>query len=365
MKPKLLFLLAVLVFSGCQKKDSLVPPPVTPPANPDTLRVPKLSTNPATKLSLYSVVLGGVLNDTGSSRVIEAGLVIDTVSSPTTTKNVNKFIRQPNNNGEFSTTVIDLPAGKTWYVRAYGQNAQGVGYGNEVTFTSLQEKVYIGDVTLLSQQDVNSFGANNYTTIRGSLYISGAVTDLSPLKSLAIITSGFEVKNTQLVNFNGLGNLEVIGNEFIRSFEVKYNPLLKNFEGLKSLKVVNGDFYVLNNAALENMAGLESFNTSAYFEFRIDGCDNLTSLTGLENMQVIHGSIMLKDNPRLNDVKAWRNLSIVSDRIRIINNASLQNVDCFEKIKKLRGVEIINNPVLSNINGLRNLDTVTKNFNTA
>lgn len=355
-------LLITLSFIGCKKSDDIVPPPPPPPP-PPAPKLPVIITNPISDLTAFSVILSGKVADTSASNVTEQGFVVDTVPGPTITKNLNKIKAQRNSNGDFSAYVINIPANANWYIRAYGTNAQGTGYGEEVTFRSFPEKVFFGIVTLESQQQVNAFGANNYTRVRGSIYIKGNdITDLSPLSSLVVIENGFEVKNTRLVNFHGLEKLEAIGNTFAHDFRVENNQLLKNYSGLKSLKFVNGTFYVLNNDALENLVGLESFTTSAYGEFRIDGCDKITSINGLEKMQMIFSSIMLKDNPLLTDLRAWGNLTMVSESIRIINNASLQRLDGFEKIKKLESFEIIGNQALNDISGIRNIDTITRSI---
>jgi hypothetical protein len=82
-----------------------------------------------------------------------------------------------------------LPSNTTLYFRSYAINSKGVGFGNEIVFTTLTEKIYNGDITLATQQEVIDFGQNNYTTINGSLCINGEINDLTPLKSLVIINN--------------------------------------------------------------------------------------------------------------------------------------------------------------------------------
>jgi hypothetical protein len=343
----------VFAISSCKKNDDQISPPPTPAP-----KVPIVLTNPVSDLSLFSVTFNGKIVDTGGSRIIEVGFVVDTVPNPTTTKNFDKFIRQANSNGEFTAIIIHVPADKNWYIKAYAINNQGTGYGKEINFKSLPEKPYWGLVTLTNQQEVNAFGANNYTTIYGSIFISGTVTDLTPLQSIVSIGSGLEIVNTQLSNLNGLHNLEMIGRDFVAFFKIERNHSLTNMVGLTKLKIVNGDFMIYNNDGLINLVGLNNFTTSANFDFRIDGCDQLTSITGLEKMQHIYGGIVLKDNPLLNNLDAWNNLNLVLERISVINNSSLQRINCFANLKKIQGIELLDNPVLFDIGGLRNLDTI-------
>lgn len=355
MKSLLLFLFCSLLLFSCKKNNDNLPPPAPEPATP---KVPILVTNPVDSLTLFSVKISGKLTDTGGSKVTEIGFVVDTLPLPTTTRNANKFKKQPDNNGEFSSKIIEIPASKNWYVRAYAINAQGVGYGNEITFKSLQDRVFLGSVVLNTQQEVNAFGANEYTTITGGITISGPMTDLKPLRTLVIIGSGMNINSTQLTDLTGLENLEIIGNRIPHSFRIERNQSLKNFVGLKNLKIVSGDFYIINNDALVDLTGLESFTTSATLEFRIDNCDQLTSINGVEKMQAILGGIMIKDNPLLKDLSAWNNLETVSGRISIINNSSLQILDGFEKVKSAEGLELVNNRLLIGLKGIRNIQNV-------
>ena len=339
---------------SCKKQD--VPDnPVTPPTHS---KVPKLSTKPISDLTLYSVIVGGCIIDTVGSNLTEQGVVVGTSSLPTLSNNLYKFSLKVDSLGNFGTTIINIPANTTYYLRAYGINAQGIGYGNEISFTSLNEKVYNGDVTIYTQQELNNFGANNYTTIKGSLYLWGGVTDLTPLNSLVIIGNGFEVRNTSLIDFTGLENLEIAGNDLIHSVRIENNQSLKNFLGLKKLKITQGYFYVLNNDALVDLKGLDSYTTCANGEFRIQDCDNLQSITGLENMLYIYGSIYLINNLLLNDLTAWKNLEKISGRIYVVNNKSLTSINGFDNINQIEDLDLLDNPILTDLKGLRNINSI-------
>src|SRR4249920_555081 len=161
MKKTLFFFIVVSLIVSCKKTidEPSAPLPPIPPAP----KVPIVETYPVTDVTLFSITLNGKLIDTVGSKVTETGLVADTLPSPTTTKNVNKFIKTADGSGNFSVIVTNIPSNKKWYVRAYAISAQGIGYGKEETFNSLPEKVYVGDAILTNQQEVNSFGANNYT----------------------------------------------------------------------------------------------------------------------------------------------------------------------------------------------------------
>lgn len=350
-KPYILLFSYLLFIISCKRNDEAIPPNLP--------KTPVLITETVTNLTLYSVTFNGRLVDSGASKPIEIGFVVDTSAAPTISKNINKFICQPDNNGRIFIDIIDVPSNIKWYLRAYATNLQGTGYGNEVVFNSLVEKVYPGNITFTSQQQIVDFGSQNYTTIGGRMFVSGSgVTDLSPLNSLVILRNGFDVSNTQLVNFKGLEKVEVIGN-LLNHTTINYNPVLVDFTGLNGLKIIHGNISIHNNNALINFKGLDNLVVSHGVEFEIQQCANLRSLDGFEKLNNITGSVLIKDNPLLGNIRGLRNVIQIADRLSFINNPSLVNLDGLEKINELTGVELIGNSSLIDIKGLKNLVKVT------
>lgn len=188
MRNYILALGIILFFVTC-KKD--IKPGETNPLPPvQSNKAPKLVTNPASNLSVFAVVLSGKLTDTGGSKIIQVGIVVDTVAMATVKKHFNQFVAtQINPDGSFSSNIGYLPSNVTFYVRAYAINSTDTAYGNEVKFTTLVQKIFKGDVNLTTQQEATSFGAQHYTVIDGALNISGSVNDLSTLLGLAVINT--------------------------------------------------------------------------------------------------------------------------------------------------------------------------------
>lgn len=356
MKQFLPFLYILSLFLCCKKKDSIVTPPES--------KLPTLITHPYADLTRFSVRISGTITDSAGSKILEAGFIVDTVSSPTIQKNLNKFVRVPDNKGNMLAIITNIPANKTWYFRSYAKTQEGVGYGNEIKFTSLPEKVFDGNATLSTQQEVETFGSKHYTTINGSLTITGSVTDLSPLKNLAIVNYAFNVQWTnQLTTLKGLDSLEAVnGLYFFHGMRIENNSALKDLIGLDKLTGNNGYLYIRNNDQLTDLTGLEKLYYNHFGELRIEGCTNLRSLHGLENFSWLDGDIMLKDNPKLTDITAFGNLSFLSGRISIINNASLPNLTGFSKLHKIEALEVYDNLILPDLKGFSNLDTIISGF---
>lgn len=357
MKNYFLGLFFLLLLSGCDK-DPILPDNDDPE---DITGLPTLITDTNTNITIYSISLSGSLIDEGDSKVFEAGFVFDTVPNPTIIRNSNKFIVLPDQNKLMVIKIENIPANSTYYFRSYATNNQGTGYGNEMKFTSLPQNIFKGNVTLSTQQEVENFGNEKHTTINGSLEITGTVTDLSPLKDLVLINYAFDVKNTtQLTNLKGMDNLEMVNYKyFFHGMQIGNNKALKSLEGLEKLIRSNGEFYIINNDELVDLNGLNNFRLNYFGEFRIDGCEKLRNLHGIENFEWLDGDIMIIKNPVLEDISAFEKLNFMTGRIRIINNASIQNVHGFEGLKEVDGIEVYDNEKLSDIKGFCNLERIT------
>jgi uncharacterized protein (TIGR02145 family) len=96
--------------------------------------IPVLTTLPITSINYTSAVSGGNISDNGGANVTTRGIVWDPNPNPTislSTKTVNG-----NGNGTFNSNMSSLTPGVTYYVRAYATNSRGVGYGDNISFTT-------------------------------------------------------------------------------------------------------------------------------------------------------------------------------------------------------------------------------------
>ena len=357
MAKYILIVIYTLFIVACKKNDIV---PATPnPPDPD-LKLPELITNSESALTYFSVILSGKLIDSGGVNINELGFVIDTVPMPTTSKNLNKIlIYQYDSDGTFSITATYLPQTTTFYVRSYAINSNGTGYGNQITFTSLFQRIFPANVTLSSQEEVDDFGANHYTTIDGSLHINGTVSDLTPLLGLSIINYGLIVTNSLIKNFKGLDSLEITGAILPNDFWVENNNNLVNFSGLSKLKYSRGDVQIDNNNSLRDLDGLDSYVAANAGLLRIGECKKLQNLNGLKNMTFVGDNFYIIDNPSLTDITGLSNVKTITGRLYIINNSVLKNLNGLEKIENLpNGIEIDNNLSLHDLSGLRNLSTI-------
>jgi hypothetical protein len=76
----------------------------------------------------------GEVTDGGMSYVTERGFCWSTNHNPTI---IDEKVVQGTGTGQFSSIVNSLLPGTVYYVKAYAQNAEGIGYGDELSFMTL------------------------------------------------------------------------------------------------------------------------------------------------------------------------------------------------------------------------------------
>ena len=106
---------------------------VRPVYGAPTLLVPEVTTSAATQISSYSALVGGRVIRDGSACVTEYGIVYSLSENPTIED--NKLVSNEGM-GLYYITLNELEDNSTYYVRAYAINASGVGYGEQISFTT-------------------------------------------------------------------------------------------------------------------------------------------------------------------------------------------------------------------------------------
>jgi len=119
---------------------------------------PTISTMAVTDITNSTAASGGTITDDGGASITARGVCWSTIANPTialATKTNDGL-----GTGAFVSNITGLEANTTYYVRGFATSSAGTAYGNEVSFTSLQ----------------NSTGINvpgpNVTDIDGNVYAS-------------------------------------------------------------------------------------------------------------------------------------------------------------------------------------------------
>jgi len=262
---------------------------------------------------------------------------------------------------------------------------------------------------LSSQTEVDSFPVMypDCSRIGGGLTISGAdITDLTPLSSLqavggtltiitcpglkslaglhhlASVGGSVLVQNMDsLISLAGLNKLYKIGDWL----QVLYCPQLPALAGLENLIRIGG-LTVSGNSMLSSLADfsrLREFNGS----LEVNDCPMLTNLTGLDSLQTIGGNVFLfSTDAGLTDLTALRNLRRVGSdlaislplltslqglesldsvgaALRIWSCQALLNFQGLNHLLTVGNLDVYNNNVLQNMDGLDSLTHIQWDFN--
>ena len=115
-----------------------------------------LKTNEAEEVDVFRATIFGEIIDNGGASVTEHGVCYGVIENPTydgTKKNSSSI----KGSGEFKVNLGDLVAESVYYARAYGVNAKGVNYGNQISFITLSP-VYpllkVGEIKVAGAHDI-------------------------------------------------------------------------------------------------------------------------------------------------------------------------------------------------------------------
>jgi uncharacterized protein (TIGR02145 family) len=157
LKP-LFFIIIVVLFSACSDEDD---PVVDTPAGSG---IPELVTFPANMINQFKADGGGAVISEGNSDITLRGLVWSDATGVTLDSAIAST-SDGNQIGTFLTTIdrkseteMFLDSNTTYYMRAYAVNDQGVGYGEELSFTTMENFYMEGEPVA----DVNG---NTYRTV--------------------------------------------------------------------------------------------------------------------------------------------------------------------------------------------------------
>lgn len=252
-------------------------------------------------------------------------------------------------------------------------------------------KNYEGDIALVSQDEVNSFGRAGYDIINGSIRIGneygiygsvGAKTDISSLaplnkitqiqgaltivnnpelKSLEGLSSLISVRGLTIDSNRSLESLSMISN--LKSIEedlmITKNESLRSFRGLEGLTKIDSAFHIEGNKSLVDFEGLEMIQSIGFLSVRRN--ESLASLDNLENLIALN-SLSISHNPSITSLNAFRNITVLSGNLGLETNASLLSLDGLNNIVTIEGFLGIYNTSLTSLAELKSLRTIGRSL---
>ncbi|WP_020536461.1 DUF7619 domain-containing protein [Lewinella cohaerens] len=224
----------------------------------------------------------------------------------------------------------------------------------ERLFTSSSLASIGGLLNIVSnEQLLNLEGLENLNTVGSLAAVSNsALADFTGLEGLTEVTYLFTISgNEHLQSFAGLDNLASIGTRLL----IIQNDGLTNLQGLSSLASVGTDFEIKDNDGLLSLSGIEQL-TSIGGHVIIDKNAELVSLNGLEGITVINDQLEITANGDLINMAGLDNLTSIESYFILEYNVSLTSLSGLNNLSNITGlVQIYNNDNLTNLSGLESL----------
>lgn len=169
-------------------------------------------------------------------------------------------------------------------------------------------------------------GPSSIRIIGAVTITSCAVSAIVGLENVVAITGGLEIQtNSNLINLNGLSNLETVGWLHIRG-----NPTLADISGLGKLRTVSSYLNIWANNALTSFHGLDALN---YIGGNLDISSNrnLKNLDGLSSLRTIRkGYLVVHFHDELTDISGLTGLQVFGGPyVRICGNKALTAIPSF------------------------------------
>lgn len=207
----------------------------------------------------------------------------------------------------------------------------------------------LGNVILETQQEVDEFCACK--EIKGDLKIGkiggSNIHSISNLRSVEKIKGNLFITQTQLEDFEGLGNLGSIG----KSLLITENNLLEEFDGLNNLVEIGNKFQLKGHSALEDLEGLDRLTKVKELVFEQNSLEELAELAYISNLQ----KITIVNHPNLKQLPELFLLENLYG-LTLKGNTNLENLDLLNPIKYLEGIVTISgNGSLTDCCGLYHL----------
>ena len=111
---------------------------------------PIVTTAEVTDITQTTAVSGGNVTDDGGASVTARGVCWSTSQNPTISDN---HTSDGNGTGSYTSNLTNLTANTTYYVRAYATNENGTSYGEQKSFTTLQN-IELPTVTTTDVMDI-------------------------------------------------------------------------------------------------------------------------------------------------------------------------------------------------------------------
>ncbi|MBN2610558.1 MAG: hypothetical protein JXB00_03290, partial [Bacteroidales bacterium] len=148
----------------------------------DTDSLPVITTENIDNITPTTATIGGNVISDGGATIISKGVCWSTSPNPDITNNITL---DGDGVGTFVSNLTGLLPNTTYYIRAYATNNAGVGYGNEVSFTTVLHEIINGTT------DGESGFAYRTVKIGSQIWMAENLTEAyNPYKPIPLVEDG-------------------------------------------------------------------------------------------------------------------------------------------------------------------------------
>ncbi len=157
----------------------------------------------------------------------------------------------------------------------------------------------------------------------------------------------------------------------VDSFEIKYpncsvvdvnlwvtGDSIGDLSPFSKLKKANGLFHIDGCQKLTSLTGLDSLQEVGK-NFTVSSCQKLNSVSALKSLKKCGKGLLFQDNNLLADLSGLENLEQIVGPLTIWGNDQLASVAALGKIQLTSGIDIRNNAMLASLDGLQNVASVS------
>lgn len=127
--------------------------------------IPELTTVAISDITLTTAVSGGNITSDGGEEILQKGVCWSTTTGPTIASSITN---DGNGSTAYTSNLVGLTAGTTYYVRAYATNSVGTAYGDELTFPTNEVTAAVVTTTeVTTVTSVSAIAGGNITDAGG------------------------------------------------------------------------------------------------------------------------------------------------------------------------------------------------------
>ena len=180
---------------------------------------PTVKTNNVTSITESTATCGGNVTSDGNGTVSARGICWSTSPNPTIADNKTT---DGSGTGSFTSSMTNLKANTTYYVRAYATNEKGTAYGEVKSFTTSKKAVSLPDVLKTTVSNVTSttavFGSGVFSDGGGIVTARGFCWS-STTETPTIANSSFTTNGSGLGSFSAdVAGLKASTQYYVRAY---------------------------------------------------------------------------------------------------------------------------------------------------